>query len=231
MRGQKFGVIFVLSVCLAVFSPEMSGARPVDLADYFAVGEIGGNLDTVSQVWNYQYTSGSYMGQSFTVNLKGSVDPATGVQHRVYKKGDGSPYLECYIRPKSMSIVLAGTREGFNITDQEISRLNDRQVFHGTKYAWVLHFRRECPEPLPYKGTYLMIVVIDKTQNGDALLNGCSYLDIPSELQSRRVMGISFFAPKVGEIYHWEYSYDSNNDHKPSEDYTYKLISTSAPSP
>lgn len=231
MSWQKLGAIFVLLVCLTAFSPWSAAARPVKLADYLAAGEIGSDPEAVSQVWNYQYTSGTNFGQTFTVNLQGSVDSVTGVQHRIYKTGDGSPYLECYVKPKSMSIVLSGTREGFNITDQEISRLTDKQVFHGPRYAWVLHFRHEGPEPLPYKGNYLMIVVIDKDQQGDPLLNGSSYLDIPPELQDNRVLGYSLFASGVGEIYHREFYYENNQHIAYKGDYTYKLSSTSAPAP
>lgn len=231
MSWQKLGAIFVLIICLTALSPGPAAARPVNLADYLAPGEIGPDPEAVSQVWNYQYTSGTNLGQTFTVNLQGSVDPVTGVQHRIYKNGNGSPYLECYVKPKSLTIVPSGTREGFNITDQEVSRLNDKQVFHGLRYAWVLDFRRECDEPLPYKGNFLMIVVIDKTLTGDPLLNGSSYLGIPPDLQEKRVLGYSFFASGVGEIFHREFYYENNQHIANAGDYTYKLLSTSAPAP
>lgn len=185
----------------------------------------------ISESWNYRYTSGPLNGQTFTVNLKGEISD-TG-EHRIYQRedpnGEISNYLECNLGRRNLSIVQAGTREGFNITNGEISGVKDGEIFHGTRYAWVPHLRRDWTTTLgDYFRNYLIITIIDKNQPGYPYVNN-ALIDIPydSTIEGKRVMGYSFFAEGIGEFLHIDYAYkqteSGNIVRDPDNDSRYEL--------
>jgi hypothetical protein len=245
MYGKKFGVIFVSLVCLVVLSSGASAARPVNLNDFFVVGELGAN----SQSWNYQYTAGpsDIIGHRFTVTLTGSVDQATGIEHRIYQRQDPitdpetgessvviSPYLECDVSRQSISIYSDGTREGFNFYDDvvEMPRLRDGELFHisGERYAWYPSFRRGSIWTVDYTEyrSWLLLAIIDTEGFPTFPPNGDALLGLPDEVQDiGRVIGCSKFAKGVGEVEYTEFVYDEYGNYL-YRDKEYTLVSPTA---
>lgn len=163
MHGKRFGVIFVLSVCLAIISSGVATAKPINPIDYFAPGQIGATPETVTGEWLYRYDSGSSSGREFTVTLTGWVDE-TG-EHRDYSADEATPFLQCDVGRRSMTITGARAGECFSFwMNKEItpSVLKTGILIPvGGNYAWYLKLA---------KGTYstykswLTLVVLDRTQ-------------------------------------------------------------------